>query len=61
MSSERKIELIERTEPIDGVWSYWKCSYGEDENGNELIGEIQSDGHLYAIETLTDDQGNKLS
>jgi len=54
-----RVGLVKRTEPIKGCWSYWEVEL-EDPEGNLTRGEIQSDGHEVAKETLVDENGNRI-
>jgi hypothetical protein len=55
------ISLIEPTEPVDDCnWGYWSCEYCR-RDGTWAEGEIQSDGHEYALETLVDEVGNPVT
>jgi hypothetical protein len=55
------ISLIEPTEPVDDcAWSYWSCEYRR-RDGTWGDGEIQSDGYVYALETLVDENGNLVT
>lgn len=55
-----KIELGGRSEPIDGVWAWYSCEYSLDGGNTWLEGEVQSDGHAVAEETLVDDVGDAV-
>ena len=56
-----KIELVELVDLIDDCnWGDWACQYSLDGGATWNEGSVQSDGHLIAHETLTDDAGNPI-
>lgn len=54
------IELGLISEPIDGVWCWYSCDYSTDNGITWHEGEVQSDGHLMAEETLVDEGGDPV-
>ena len=53
------VSVGEKIDTIDGVWAEYECGYwGPDEVEHE--GFIQGDGHLFAPETLVDENGNPI-
>lgn len=55
-----KIELGKPSEPIKGVWRWYSCEYSIDGGETWENGEVQSDGHSMAQETLVDEGGNPV-
>lgn len=57
-----QIELVEKLDVIDdNDWAEWLCDYSLDGGKTwKEGGTVQSDGHMIAPETLTDDSGNPV-
>ena len=54
-----KIELTRELDLIDDCnWAEWECRWSPDNGATWRDGVVQSDGHLIAEDTLTDENGN---
>ena len=55
-----RIEEGRRVDTIKGVWGMYECTYQLPGTMDWHDGYIQGDGHIWAEETLEDEDGNPI-